>query len=81
VNPINYYIEKYEIYDKSGKTKLQIQYSDFELDKNIYSPKNINITNPQEKQNLWINLEKKVFNNNRLKFKIVIPKSAKIIEW
>jgi outer membrane lipoprotein-sorting protein len=81
VNTTNYYVEKYEINDKSGKTKLQIQYSDYELTKNIYSPKSIYITNPSDKQNLWISLEKKVFNNNRLKFKIVIPKSAKVIEW
>jgi hypothetical protein len=81
INPVNYYIERYEVYDKTGTIKLQIQYSDFEFDKNMYSPKNVYITNPTKKQNMWINFDKKIFNSNRLKFKIVIPKSAKVIEW
>lgn len=81
VNASDYYVERYEIFDKSGKTILQIQYSDFEKKLNIFTPKNIYITNPGEKQNLWISFGNKSFNNNRLKFKMSIPKSAKIIEW
>ena len=81
VNPSNFYIEKYEIFDTTGNLKLQISYSDFEFDKNIYSPRNIYLTNPTEKQNLWISYEKKVFNKNRLNFKITIPRSARIINW
>jgi outer membrane lipoprotein-sorting protein len=81
VNSKYYYIEKHEIYDNTGRAKLQILYSDFEFDKNIYFPANVYITNPVEKQNLWISYGKRAFNNNRLKFKMTIPKSAKIIEW
>jgi outer membrane lipoprotein-sorting protein len=81
VNSNSYYIEKYETYDKSGKIKLQIEYNEFESDKNVFSPNNIYITNPSEKQNLWITYNKKIFNKNRLKFKLKIPKSAKVVNW
>lgn len=81
INSQFYYVEKHEIYDNTGKAKLQIQYTDFEFDKNIYFPNNVYITNPAEKQNLWISFGKRTFNYNRLKFKMTIPKSAKIVEW
>lgn len=81
VNPKFYYIEKYEIKDKSNNTKLKIEYSDFSLQNNIYTPENVSISNPNEKQNLWLTLNKKAFNTNRLKFKLRFPKSAKIIVW
>lgn len=81
VNPKYYYIEKYELLDNSGKTKLKIEYSDFSLENNVFFPGNIYITNPIERQNLWISYNEKVFNKNRLKFKLKIPKSAKIINW
>jgi hypothetical protein len=81
VNPISFYIEKYEIRDKTGVTKLQIDYNDFELINNIYSPNNIYITNPIDKANLWISYSKKIFNKNRLIFNLKIPKSAKIVKW
>lgn len=81
VNARNFYVEKHEIYDTNGKTKLQILFSDFEKYNSVYFPSNVYITNPQEKQNLWISYGKKNFNNNRLKFKLGIPKSAKVLEW
>lgn len=81
INPKYFYVEKYELLDNSGKTKLKIEYSDFTSENNIFFPGNIYITNPIEKQNLWISYGKKVFNNNRLKFRLKIPKSAKIINW
>jgi hypothetical protein len=81
VNSEYFYIEKYKIYDIKGKEKLEVQYSDFEPEKGIYFPSNVDLTNPAERQNIWIKYGKRVFNNNRLKFKITIPKSAKILEW
>ena len=81
INSQFYYVEKHEIYDNTGKAKLQIQYTDFEFDKSIYFPNNVYITNPAEKQNLWISYGKRTFNSNKLKFKMTIPKSAKIVEW
>jgi hypothetical protein len=81
INSKSYYVEKYEIHDKSGITKLQIDYNDFELENNIFSPNNIYITNPVDKQNLWISYSKKTFNKNYLKFKLKIPKSAKVVNW
>jgi outer membrane lipoprotein-sorting protein len=81
VNPRYYYVEKYGIYDNSGNTKLLIEYADFEPYNNVYTPNNIYISNPSEKQNLWISYGKKIFNKNMLKFKLKIPKSAKIIIW
>ncbi len=81
INPKDFNIEKYDLLDKAGKIMLLIEYSDFETINNIITPKSIFITNPNEKQHLWINLEKKIINSNKLKFKITIPKSAKIIEW
>jgi len=81
INSQHFYVEKHEIYDAAGVQKLQIIYSDFELDKNILFPVNVYITNPSEKQNLWINYGKRNFNSNRLKFKMTIPKSAKVVEW
>jgi outer membrane lipoprotein-sorting protein len=81
VNPKFFYIEQYEIIDNAGKTKLKIEYSEFCLEKNIFFPNSIYITNPNEKQNLWLSFSKNVFNNNRLKFKLKYPKSAKIVTW
>lgn len=81
VNSKFFYVEKYEIYDSDGKTKLQILFSDFEKYDNVYFPSNVYITNPSEKQNLWISYGKKAFNKGRLKFKLGIPKSAKILQW
>lgn len=81
INPKFFYIEKYELLDKTGNSKLKIEYTDFNLEKNIYFPNNVYITNPIEKQNLWISYGKKVFNNNKLKFRLKIPKSAKVINW
>lgn len=81
VNPKFFYIEQYEIIDKAGKTKLKIEYTEFSLENNIFYPSSIYITNPNEKQNLWLGFSKKVFNNNRLKFKLKYPKSAKIVTW
>jgi hypothetical protein len=81
VNPKYYYVEKYEIQDKDGKSKLKIDYTDFTPVNNIYFPGNVYITNPVEKQNLWLSYGKKSFNSNRLKFKLRIPKSAKIVTW
>jgi hypothetical protein len=81
VNPKFFYIEKYGISDNSGKTKLRIEYTEFETAKSVFSPNSIYITNPDEKQSLWINYSKKTLNNNRLKYKLRIPKSAKIINW
>jgi outer membrane lipoprotein-sorting protein len=81
VNSKYFYVEKYGIYDKSGNTKLLIEYAEFESGNTVYSPNNVYISNPSEKQNLWINYGKKTFNNNRLKFKLKIPKSAKVINW
>lgn len=81
VNSKYFYIEKYGIYDKFGNTKLLIEYAEFEPGNNVYSPNNVYITNPAEKQNLWISYGKKTFNKNRLKFKLKIPKSTKVINW
>lgn len=81
INAEYFYVEKYEIFDLSGTKKFEVQYSDFELEKGIYFPSNVYLTNPAERQNIWIKYGKRVFNNNRLKFKITIPKSAKILEW
>lgn len=81
VNPTYFYVEKYEIRDNSGITKLQIDYNDFEYVNNIFSPNNVYISNPVDKQNLWISYGKKSFNKNKLKFKLKIPKSAKIVNW
>lgn len=81
INPKFFYIEQYEIIDKAGKTKLKIEYSEFSSEKNIFFPNSIYITNPNEKQNLWLNYSKKVFNNNRLNFKLKYPKSAKVVIW
>jgi outer membrane lipoprotein-sorting protein len=81
VNPKYFYIEKYGILDKSGNTKLQIEYTEFEIAKSVYSPNSILITNPAEKQSLWISYNKKILNSNRLKYKLRYPKSAKVINW
>jgi outer membrane lipoprotein-sorting protein len=81
VNPRYFYVEKYGIYDNSGNTKLLIEYAEFESENNVHMPNNIYISNPSEKQNLWINYGKKIYNKNRLKFKLKIPKSAKIVIW
>jgi len=77
----NYYVTKIGTYDAKDNPKIEILYSNFYEKDGIHFPKNININRPKEKQNIWLNYFKEEFNNNKLTYKLKIPKSAKQINW
>lgn len=77
----NYYVRKVGTYDIKGITRIEIVYQNFFERDNIYFPKNISISRPKENQNIWLTYFREEFNNNRLNYKMKIPKSAKQINW
>ncbi len=81
INSEEFYVTRYGTYDTEGKTKIEIQYDNFYQKDDIYFPKKISITRPKENQNIWLNYSNEEFNNNRLNFKLKIPKSANKVNW
>ncbi|MEO6694713.1 MAG: DUF4292 domain-containing protein [Ignavibacteria bacterium] len=76
-----YYVTKIGNYDEQDKAKFEILYSNFYEKDGIHFPKNISISRPKEKQNIWLNYYKEEFNNDKLNYRLKIPKSAKQINW
>jgi len=81
VNSKYYYVSKIGTYDDKGNIKIEIIYENFYEKDGIYFPKKITINRPSEKQNIWLTYNSEEFNNNKLTYKLKIPKSAKKIEW
>src|SRR5690606_4062319 len=81
INP-NFTIARYiEYTSSSSNPSLEILYSDFIESAGKYFPKKIDINRPDASQYVAIDFRNFTLNKNRLTFKIVIPESAKIIEW
>ncbi|MEP7146812.1 MAG: DUF4292 domain-containing protein [bacterium] len=81
INSEDFYVTKFGSYDNEGNTKIEIAYENFYQKDEIFFPKKISITRPKENQNIWLNYSNEKFNNNRLNFKLKIPKSAKQVKW
>jgi outer membrane biogenesis lipoprotein LolB len=82
VDASDFYITKYSEYTSSSKTpSLEINYSNFIEDNGKHFPMNIEINRPDASQYVSMDFRNFELNNNKLTFKIVIPKNAKIIEW
>jgi hypothetical protein len=81
INPENFYVTKLGTYEINGDTKIEILYENFYERDGIYFPKNITITRPKEKQNIWLSYSSETFNNNKLTYRLKIPKSARQINW
>ncbi|MEO8664953.1 MAG: DUF4292 domain-containing protein [Ignavibacteria bacterium] len=81
INSEDFYVTRFGSYDNEGNTKIEISYENFYQKDDVYFPKKISITRPKEKQNIWLNYSKEEFNNNRLTFRLKIPKSAKQTNW
>ncbi len=81
INSEDFYVTKFGSYDHEGNIKIEIDYENFYQKGDIYFPKKISISRPKENQNIWLNYSTEEFNNNRLKFKLKIPKSAKQVNW
>ena len=77
----SYFVTKIGTYDEKGNAKIEIIYDNFYEKDGIYFPKNISISRPPEKQNIWLTYYNEEFNNNKLTYKLKIPKSAKTIQW
>ena len=77
----SYFVTKIGTYDEKGNIKIEIIYDNFYEKDGIYFPKNISISRPSEKQNIWLTYYNEEFNNNKLTYKLKIPKSAKTILW
>ena len=77
----NYYVNKIGTYDDKGNTKIEIIYENFYERNGIHFPKKITVNRPSEKQNIWLTYNNEEFNNNKLTYKLKIPKSAKKIVW
>lgn len=81
VDKDNFYVTRLKTMDSNGGTIIEIIYEDFYEKDDIYFPKKISINRPKEKQNIWLTYYKEKFNNNKLTYKIKIPKSAKLVNW
>ncbi len=81
INPAYYYVTKIGKYDLQGNTKVEITYENFFQRDGIHFPKKITIVRPKENQNIWLTYFNEEFNNNKLTYKLKIPKSAKQINW
>ncbi|MCY7361707.1 MAG: DUF4292 domain-containing protein [Ignavibacteria bacterium] len=81
VNSKYYYVSKIGTYDDKGNIKIEIVYENFYEKEGIHFPKKITINRPSEKQNIWLTYNSEEFNNNKLTYKLKIPKSAKKVEW
>lgn len=81
INNENYYVVKYGEYDTQGNTNLEITYDSFYEKDDIHFPKKITLVRPKEKQNIWLTYSKEDFNNDKLTYRLRIPKSAKETEW
>lgn len=81
INTEDYYVTKLGTYDLNGETKIEITYENFYERDGIHFPKNITITRPKEKQNIWLTYSNEEFNKKKLTFRLRIPKSAKQVIW
>ena len=82
IDPSGFYITNYSEYTtSSGTPSLEIKYSNFLEDNRKYFPMKIEINRPEASQFVSIDFRDYTLNKNRLTYKIVIPKNAKIIEW
>jgi hypothetical protein len=82
IDPEKFYVTKYSIFDKgTNKEKLIISYSEFTYTDGIYFPRKIDISKPDEKQYVYLTYSEYSFNENRLDYRLKIPKSAKVTEW
>ena len=81
INSEDFYVTRFGTYDAEGNTKIEILYESFYQKDDIFFPKKISITRPKEKQNIWLNYSNEEFNNNRLNFRLRIPKSANKVNW
>ncbi len=77
----SFFVTKLGTYDESGNIRIEIIYENFYERDGIYFPKKITVNRPIEKQNIWLTYSNETFNNNKLTYKLRIPKSAKKIEW
>ena len=81
VDPQNYTIKKYSVYEPDGKIKMEAEYSMFTEEKNFSFPNKINISKPLTKEYVQLTYTKKDFDVNSLNYKLKIPKSAKVKNW
>lgn len=78
----NFTISRYiEYTGSSSSPSLEIKYTDFIEDGGKYFPKKIEINRPDASQYVAIDFRDFTLNKNRLTFKVVIPETAKVIEW
>ena len=82
ISPIGHYVTKYEVVNNTTKKpKLSIEYTNYEDDGRFYFPKNVFASKPDDGQYVSLEYLTKEFNENRLNFKLIIPKNAQIVEW
>lgn len=81
INTDNFYVSRFATFDPNGNLLIEILYENFFQSDDIYFPQKISIIRPKEKQNIWLTYSSQKFNNNRLTYKLKIPKSAKQINW
>jgi hypothetical protein len=81
INRDEFYVTRIGTYEPNGETKIEIKYEKFYERDGIHFPKNITITRPKERQNIWLTYSKEKFNSNKLTYRLRIPKSAKQIIW
>ena len=81
IDPENYTIKKYSVYEPDGKVKMEAEYSLFKENNGFYFPDKINISKPLTKEYLQLSYTKKDFSQGSINYRIKIPKSAKVSNW
>lgn len=81
IHPFKRYIKQYNVYDKDGKEKLTVEYTNFSEEEGYYFPNKIKISRTALNEYVFLDYSKKELNKGYLGYKIKYPKSAKVIEW
>jgi outer membrane lipoprotein-sorting protein len=81
LDPEKRYIRQYNVYDKEGKEKMVVEYSNFSEENGYYFPNKIKISRTASSEYVFLDYSSKELNKGYLGYKIKYPKSAKVIEW
>jgi outer membrane lipoprotein-sorting protein len=85
IEPASFTLNKYKVSNAQGSTLLEVSYSKYNKESVsgivINFPNQIVINKPDKKQTVWLDYDSKTINKKDIRFKIKVPKSAKLIKW
>ena len=85
IEPETYYLNGYNIIDTKNKSLLEVSFNKYNPEKTVKGtvnfPDNIKVYNPDKEQRVYLDYDSKVINKSDIKFKMNVPKSAKVVKW